>query len=438
MFCDLSKIRVIAGKGGNGAATFHREKFVIHGGPDGGDGGRGGDIYIIADPNVNTLTDINSSPIYRAECGTNGTKQKCRGADGKDITLKVPVGTIIKTMKNETIVDLKNTYDKFMIARGGIGGKGNVHFKSSVRQSPSFAEKGEPGEEKEIVLEVRLVADVGIIGLPSAGKSSFISIISNAKPKIADYPFTTLSPNLGVCNLKSVIGEQKSIVFEDIPGLIEGASQGKGLGHAFLRHIMRTRILVHVIDISLPDLVDAYKTINKELEIYGSDLDKKKQIVALNKVDLMPLEDAEKIAKEFHKKTKVKPILISCATGHGIPDLIKNVYKLYKKFIQEKADEQKKNPILDEEYRLFRPAEESDHYFRVIPKEETESGTVEIKGPRIEQLSQMTDFANTEAVSRLRHFIKKNGIEKTLSKMGVKDGDKVLIAGNYLIFRKVL
>ncbi len=438
MFCDLTKIKVIAGKGGDGAATFHREKFVQKGGPDGGDGGKGGDIYILADENVNTLTDINSSPIYRAKNGVNGSKNNRSGANAENMALKVPVGTIIKKINGELITDLKNSDEKFLIARGGIGGKGNTHFKSSIRQAPNFAEKGEPGEEKEIILEVRLIADIGIIGLPSAGKSSLISIVSNAKPKIADYPFTTLSPNLGVCSLKSIIGEAASLVFEDIPGLIEGASKGKGLGHEFLRHIMRTRVLVHIIDITLPNLSDAYKTINKELEIYGNDLDKKPQIVALNKIDLILEEDAEKIAKKFAQKVKVKPILISCATGRGIPDFLKKLYTLYKKFIQTETRQKEKTETAtakENEYKVFLPYEMSEKRFKIIP---VQPGVFEIQNPLLERMAQMTDFKNIEAVSRLRYHIKKLGIERALIKQGAIEGGTILIAGFRLPFKKSL
>jgi len=433
MFCDIAKIKVIAGKGGDGAATFHREKFIQKGGPDGGDGGKGGDIYIIADQNENTLASIVSQKIYRAENGKNGSSNNRTGASGSDLMLKVPVGTIIKTLDGALIADLAQHNDKFLIARGGIGGKGNTHFKSSIRQAPNFAEKGEPGEEKEIILEVRLIADIGIIGLPSAGKSSLISLISNAKPKIAPYPFTTLSPNLGKCDLQSIIGEPVSLVFADIPGLIEGASTGKGLGHEFLRHIMRTRVLVHIIDITLPDLVNAYKTINKELKIYGNELDKKPQIVVLNKIDLMPEEDAEKIAKKFAQKTKITPVLISCATGKNIPDFLKNLYHLYKKFIQQKQTEPSlKKP---EEYKVFRPYETSEKRFKIIL---LKPGFFEIENPLLERMVKMTNFKNIEAVNRLRHHIKKLGIERALIKQGVNEGDTIIISGVELTFKKSL
>jgi GTP-binding protein len=324
-FIDEVKIRVIAGDGGRGCVSFRREKFVPRGGPNGGDGGHGGDVIAVADPGLTTLLDLRYQKQYKASRGQHGMGKDCHGRRGEDRMIKVPVGTIIRDARTgELIGDLQNAGERAVVAAGGRGGKGNAHFVSSTNRGPRFAQPGEAGEDRELDIELRLLADVGIIGLPNAGKSTLIAAISAVRPKIADYPFTTLVPNLGVVGYE----EGKSFVVADIPGLIEGAHEGQGLGDKFLRHIMRTRLLIHLIDASMIDENDplgAWKTVNRELELFDPQLGKKPQIVVANKIDL---PEAKTKAKSLAKKLpKVKQPLhmISAATTEGIRALVQRV-----------------------------------------------------------------------------------------------------------------
>jgi len=310
-FADEAKIKVTAGNGGNGCVSFRREKYIPKGGPDGGNGGRGGNLIFEADQNINTLVNFVSKKHFNADSGKPGQGRNKTGGDGNDLILKVPVGTLIYDSANgELVADLTYHGQMEIVARGGIGGKGNANFKSSVRQTPDFAELGEPGEEKEIRLKLKLIADVAIIGYPSVGKSTLISRISNARPKIADYPFTTLIPHLGVCK----VGDTDFVV-ADIPGLIEGAHEGKGLGIEFLKHIERTKILVHLLDITHEDLRGEYKKLNNELKLYSKELAKKPQILAVNKTDASISDIVDEVKKEFKKE---KPLFISAVSGHGL------------------------------------------------------------------------------------------------------------------------
>jgi GTP-binding protein len=323
-FIDEVKIRVIAGDGGRGCVSFRREKFVPRGGPSGGNGGNGGDVIAVADPQLTTLLDLRYQKLYKAGRGQHGMGSDCHGHRGDDRIIKVPVGTIIRdAATGELIGDLQAAGERVIVATGGRGGKGNAHFVSSTNRSPRFAQPGEPGEERELDIELRLLADVGIIGLPNAGKSTLISVISSVRPKIADYPFTTLVPNLGVVGY-----DDKSFVVADIPGLIEGAHEGHGLGHKFLRHVTRTSLLIHLIDgsqINPDDPLKDWRTVNRELALFDPALAQKPQIVVINKIDLAEArEQAQAIAKELPQPYR-PPYLISAATTEGIQALVQTV-----------------------------------------------------------------------------------------------------------------
>lgn len=323
MLTDEAKIKIVAGKGGNGAVSFRREKYVPKGGPDGGDGGDGGDIILLCTNQVHTLIDYARKKDWQAENGENGRSKKQTGKDGEDLILRLPPGTVVKENGEEIICDLVEEGDIYIIAKGGRGGFGNVHFVSATHQAPKEANPGTPGEEKELSLELKLIADVGVIGLPNSGKSTFLSAVSNARPKIAEYPFTTLEPSLGVAKVY-----EKNIIFADIPGLIEGASKGKGLGVKFLRHIERTKVLLHLIDINSEDLEKDYNIIRGELRSWSDKLGKKTEIVALNKADTLELKIAQKTARDFEKIINKKIFLISAVSGQNIKNLLSELSKL--------------------------------------------------------------------------------------------------------------
>lgn len=319
MLTDYAKIRVKAGDGGNGVISFRREKYVPKGGPDGGDGGKGGDVMLFCDGNAHTLSLFARQKEFKAERGEDGRAKLQTGKNGEDLILRVPPGTLISE-NGKIVKDFTTQGEEILIVKGGRGGWGNDHFKSATAQSPLIAKNGAPGQEKELVLELKLLADVGLIGLPNAGKSTFLSHISNARPKIAAYPFTTLEPNLGVANI-----HDKEVIFADIPGLISGASKGKGLGDKFLRHIERTTALVHLIDINSTDPKKDYEDIRNELKAWNPELLKKKEIIALNKVDTIQVIDAKKIAKKLSKDIKKDVFLISAVSGKGLKELLEKL-----------------------------------------------------------------------------------------------------------------
>ncbi len=412
MFIDVAKIELKAGKGGDGSVAFRREKYEPSGGPAGGDGGDGASIIIVGDKNIRTLMDYSYKSVYKAENGGDGRNKKQFGKKGEDLILKVPVGTLIKDYDTDKVIyDIKHDQERFVVCKGGKGGKGNVHFKSSIRQAPRFAEPGSKGEEKTIKLELKLLADVGLIGLPNVGKSTLLSIMSNARPKIANYHFTTLEPNLGVCK----VGE-KSFVLADIPGLIEGASEGLGLGHDFLKHIERTKILVHVLDISGSEgrnPTDDFELINNELSSYNVKLSDKKMIVVLNKTDLGG-EDNIKSFKEKYSDKVDKIIEISAATTENIDKLM----YLISDTLDEVEDDYS---TLDEEYVYFE--EEKTPDFTV--KKENESFVVE--GPLIENLIYRTNFEVYESVNHLQKVLEDKGVIQELKELGIQDGDTVVI-----------
>lgn len=412
MFIDVAKIELKAGKGGDGSVAFRREKYEPSGGPAGGDGGDGGSIIIVGDKDIKTLMDYSYKSIYKAENGGDGRNKKQFGKKGEDLILKVPVGTLIKDYDTDTVIyDVKHDKEEFVICKGGKGGKGNVHFKSSIRQAPRFAEPGTKGEEKTIKLELKLLADVGLIGLPNVGKSTLLSIMSNARPKIANYHFTTLEPNLGVCK----VGE-KSFVLADIPGLIEGASEGLGLGHDFLKHIERTKILVHVLDISGSEgrnPIEDFELINSELASYNIKLNDKKMLVVLNKTDL----GAEDNIKEFREKYsgKVDEIVeISAATTENVDKLMYLIADTLDRIEDDYS-------TLDEQYVYFEEEKEPD--FKV--RKENENYIVE--GPLIENLIYRTNFEVYESVNHLQKVLEDKGVIQQLKDLGIQDGDNVVI-----------
>jgi GTP-binding protein len=416
MFIDKAKIFVTAGRGGDGCISFRREKFVPYGGPDGGNGGKGGDIYIETDNKKITLLDLSYRPKFFAENGAKGEGSNKYGKYGKDLIIKVPLGTLVYKNK-ELFADLKEEGQRILIAKGGRGGRGNSAFKTQRHTVPRIAEKGEPGETAEIDLELRLIADVGLVGFPNAGKSTFLSVVSAARPKIADYPFTTLEPNLGVVNL-----DDKQFVIADIPGIIEGASVGKGLGLEFLRHIKRTKVLLYMLDVSGFDgsnPYDTYKVLQKELKKYSKYMSKKHNVIVLNKTDI---PTAKENIKQFKKKVKNKKIYtISNITKEGIDSLLYDIYKL----IQIPVEEEEIESVPVKKY-IYEPD-------FVIEKN---NNIFVISGKKVEKLVQMTNFKEDEALVRFQNILKKMGVETALEEKGCKVGDTVRILNFEFVFTK--
>ncbi|MFR5684601.1 MAG: GTPase ObgE, partial [Clostridia bacterium] len=375
MFTDYAKITIKSGNGGNGAITFRREKYVAAGGPDGGDGGKGGDIYFVADQDSNTLLDFRYKKNFKAESGENGSGSHCHGKSGEDLYIKVPVGTIIKDAQTGKVVaDISEKGQKELVLKGGRGGKGNSHFATSTRQAPRFAQDGEKGKEKELILELKLLADVGLIGFPNVGKSTFLSRVTKATPKIADYHFTTLEPNLGV--VESQHGD--SFVIADIPGIIEGASQGTGLGLQFLRHIERTRLLLHVIDVSGSEgrnPVEDFKIINEELKNYSEKLAKRKQIIVANKIDSMQDEVLYQELEKLAKKQGLEIYKISAVTGEGLTQLLQRVSTLLKELPKE--------DLVEVEEKMVYELEEDKEGFEIHKDQE---GAYVVTGPAVDKL----------------------------------------------------
>ena len=416
MFTDYVKIIIKAGNGGNGAKTFRREKYVAAGGPDGGDGGNGGSIYFEVDKDANTLIDFRYNKKFKAEDGENGSGNRCFGKSGKDLYIKVPKGTVVKDFKTgKVIVDLSKDGQKELVLKGGRGGKGNVHFATSTRQVPDFAIDGEKGKEVEVILELKSIADVGLVGFPNAGKSTILSRVTAATPKIADYPFTTLNPNLGV--VKTSYGD--SFVLADIPGIIEGASEGVGLGHKFLRHIERTRVLLHVIDCSGlngRNAIDDFNNINNELEKYSEKLIQKKQIVVANKLDAMQDENNLKELEELVKEKGLDFYKISAVTGEGLEKLFNDIAELIKKLPEEN--------IIESDERMIYTLEEDEDEFII---EQEDENTFYVYGPAVERLMGRVNIGDNESFAYMQKMLKKLGIEDALKEKGVKEGDTVKI-----------
>ena len=424
MFVDMAKVFVAAGNGGRGAVSFRHEKYVDKGGPDGGDGGDGGDVVFVADANLNTLVDFRYKPELKAENGSDGAKRDKHGRSGERLLVKVPLGTVVKR-DDEVLADLIEPGAEAVIARGGSGGFGNAHFKSSTRQAPRVAEVGEKGETFEATLELKILADVGLVGFPNAGKSTLLSVVSNAKPEIADYAFTTLTPNLGVADI-----DDQTLLIADIPGLIEGASEGKGLGDAFLRHVERTSVILHLIDVLTDDVADAYRKIRQELENYSANLAAKPEIVALTKIDAV---DDEIIAMQTEALSGVtdSPVIALSSSAH------RNLKQVLRQLVQvvhdEKArrlaeaeaadDDQDDAPPtislsqsqLDEAWAV----EKIDNYFQVT-------------GAKIEKFAARTDFTNIHGVNRLRDIMRKMGIIHELSRQGATSNSVIEIGDSEL------
>ncbi len=415
MFTDYAKIYVTAGKGGNGAVSFRREKYIAAGGPDGGDGGKGGDVYFEVDPDSNTLVDFRYKKKFKAENGNNGEGSHKYGKSGADLYIKVPIGTMIKdATTGEVLADLSESGQKELVLHGGRGGKGNSHFATSTRQAPRFSQAGEEGEEKELILELKLLADVGLIGFPSVGKSTILSVVTAATPKIADYHFTTLEPNLGV--VKSEYGD--SFVIADIPGLIEGASEGTGLGIQFLRHIERTRLLLHVIDVSGSEgrnPVEDFYIINRELEKYSKKLAKRKQIIVANKIDSMQDETLYKDLEKLAKEKNMEIFKISAATGEGIKELMQAVSKILKTLPKEELVEttQKRKVYKLEEKEPFTIKREDDMFV--------------VDGPAIRDLMRRVNMEDNESLYYFQKHLEELGVNQKLKEAGVKQGDTVKV-----------
>ena len=413
MFTDYAKIYVTAGKGGNGAVSFRREKYIAAGGPDGGDGGKGGDVYFEVDPDSNTLVDFRYKKKFKAENGNNGEGSHKYGKSGADLYIKVPIGTMIKdATTGEVLADLSESGQKELVLHGGRGGKGNSHFATSTRQAPRFSQAGEEGEEKELILELKLLADVGLIGFPSVGKSTILSVVTAATPKIADYHFTTLEPNLGV--VKSEYGD--SFVIADIPGLIEGASEGTGLGIQFLRHIERTRLLLHVIDVSEGrNPVEDFYIINRELEKYSKKLAKRKQIIVANKIDSMQDETLYKDLEKLAKEKNMEIFKISAATGEGIKELMQAVSKILKTLPKEELVEttQKRKVYKLEEKEPFTIKREDDMFV--------------VDGPAIRDLMRRVNMEDNESLYYFQKHLEELGVNQKLKEAGVKQGDTVKV-----------
>jgi len=415
MFVDKVQVIVKAGDGGDGAVSFRREKFIDKGGPDGGDGGNGGDVIFEASRNHNTLAAFRYQKRLTAEPGQPGFKRRKHGKSGKDMKVQVPVGTVVMQGDEEVLADLTQDGQQVIIAKGGKGGFGNAHFVSSVRQAPRIAEKGEKGEAHELTLELKMIADVGLVGLPNAGKSTLLASTSNAKPEIANYPFTTLTPNLGMVK----IDRRTTLLFADIPGLIEGASEGKGLGDEFLRHVERTLVLVHLIDIYQDDVVKAYKTIQDELAAYEVDLTKRPQIVVLNKIEGLDEDIVQDRIKELKQVVpkKVPIYAISGQSKQGIKELLFAIKD------QVQSERKKQNTLEEKRVKLPILRLKSDEGWRV---EKTEAG-YQVTGTKIERFAARTDFSNYHAVQRLRDIMYKMGIMQELQRQNINPGERIVI-----------
>ena len=415
MFIDYAKIIIGSGKGGNGAISFRREKYVANGGPDGGEGGRGGNVYFKVDLGLNTLVDFKYKKKYLAKNGEGGSGSKCNGKKGADIYIEVPQGTVVRDEETgKVIADLSEPNQVECVLKGGKGGKGNVHFATPTRQVPNFAETGEPGIEKTVILELKLIADVGLLGFPNVGKSTLLSRMTTAKPKIADYHFTTLDPNLGVVKLDN--GE--SFVMADIPGIIEGASVGVGLGLKFLRHVERTRLLVHVIDVAGTEErnpVEDFNIINNELRKYSDKLANKKQIIAANKIDVLQNEENFKELEKVAKEHGYEIYRISAVTGEGLNELFYRVAEVLKDIPKIELEEIDKT--------VYYTFEEEDGW--TISK--ASDGAFVIEGKEIENLMRKINFSDYESLSYFHLMLKKMGIDAELQRRGIKEGDIVRI-----------
>ncbi|WP_425060637.1 GTPase Obg [Sporomusa carbonis] len=422
MFIDRAKITVKAGSGGNGMSSFRREKYVPKGGPSGGDGGRGGNVVLIGDANLNTLIDFRYKRQFKADNGANGQSSNMHGRSADDLLVKVPPGTIVKDeATGQVLGDITEPGQQIVVAKGGRGGRGNARFVNSVHRAPTFAELGEPGEERVLLLELKLLADVGLVGYPSVGKSSILAMVSAAKPEIAAYHFTTLSPVLGVVS----IAQGQNFVLADIPGLIEGAHAGIGLGHDFLRHVERTKVLIHVIDVSGMegrDPIDDYHKINNELKLYNEKLSKRPQIIAANKMDLPEAQENYKRVADYMAGLGHEIYPISAATGDGLPALMQRAAQLLAEYVEE--------PEEIEEAKVYEAKPEDEFSIR-----RDDDGAYIVEGEGIEKLVAMTRFGDDEGVRRFQAIWRRLGIEEELRVRGIQEGDTVRIRDMEFEFR---
>ncbi len=432
MFKDKAKIIVESGKGGDGHVSFRREKYVPAGGPDGGDGGDGGSVYLEVDEGLNTLSDFRHMRRYKAENGENGKKKRSAGRKGQDLIIKVPEGTVVRELHSgKVITDMSGSNRRFLLLKGGKGGNGNMHYATSTMQAPRYAQPGQPEKTLELLLELKVIADVGLVGFPNVGKSTLISRVSNARPKIANYHFTTLTPILGVVDLDDAGG----FVMADIPGLIEGAADGAGLGHEFLQHIERCKVLVHVVDASGSedrDPIEDIQAINKELERYNVDLTKKRQIVAANKVDLIDPEELED--EEMNPLNQIRAYCeplgmevfpISAATGQGIRDLLYHIREVLNELPRDIL-------IYEQEFDLEEAFTEEDEPFTVTYNAKT--GEYVVEGPKVEKMLGYTNLETERGFVFFQKFIMDNGIVAALKKAGCREGDTVRMYGHSFEF----
>lgn len=419
MFVDRARIFIKSGKGGDGAVSFRREPFVPEGGPDGGDGGKGGDVIFQADENLRTLMDFRYKRKYEAENGQNGMKKKRYGKNGQDLVIKVPVGTVVIDEASGLVMqDLTENGQSFVAAKGGKGGKGNVKYTTSTRQAPNFAEAGGFAKEREIILEMKLIADVGLVGFPNVGKSTLLSVSTSAKPKIANYHFTTIAPNLGVVQIYDT-----SFVMADIAGIIEGAHQGAGLGHKFLKHIERTKVLIHVVDVSGSegrDPIEDFDKINRELEQYSPRLMKKPQIVAANKIDLISEDDPKYLEfKEYVESKGYKVFPMSAPINIGVKEVLAEAADKLQKLLEE--------PQEDDGYEMFDfEADEYDPDYRTVSVEFDGRNYI-LSGKQLEKIFNSTNFTDSESVRYLYRYIEKSGALDKMKELGIEDGDTIKI-----------
>lgn len=423
MFADRAKIQIRSGKGGDGHVSFRREKYVANGGPDGGDGGRGGNLIFEVDPGLNTLTDFRHKRKYFAGDGEPGGKRRCHGANGEDLVVRVPAGTIIREASTgQVITDMSYENRREILLKGGNGGKGNMNYATPTMQVPKYAQPGRPGIELEVILELKVIADVGLVGFPNVGKSTLLSRVTNAQPKIANYHFTTLNPNLGVVDLEGGDG----FVMADIPGLIEGASEGVGLGHEFLRHIERTRVIVHMVDAASTegrDPVQDIKVIDQELEAYNPEIARRPQVIAANKIDCFYGEDREIVLDQLRKEFEpdgIRVFPISAVTGEGVREL------LY--YVKEMLDKAPEDQVVFEKEYLIKEPDFSNEPFTVEKSDETE-GLFIVEGPRVERMLGYTNLDSEKGFEFFQKFLKNNGILDELEKLGIEEGDTVKMYG---------
>ena len=420
VFVDKAKIYVRSGKGGDGHVSFRRELFVPAGGPNGGDGGKGGDVIFVVDKGLNTLSDFRHIRKYAAGDGQPGGKNRCHGSDGEDIVIKVPEGTVIKEAETGLVIaDMSGDNDRMVLLKGGRGGKGNQHYATATMQAPKYAQPGQPAKELTLLLELKVIADVGLVGFPNVGKSTFLSRVTNARPKIANYHFTTLNPNLGVVDLDGADG----FVIADIPGIIEGASEGVGLGHEFLRHIERTRVLIHIVDaagVEGRDPIDDIRKIQNELSAYNPELLDRPQVIAANKIDALyegADDDAITLLKEEFEPEGIRVFPISAVSGAGIRDLLYAVSRMLK--------ETEREPVVFEREYFPEDIEESLPY--TVSKSPDEEDVYLVEGPRIERMLGYTNLESEKGFDFFQKFMKDNGILDELEALGIQDGDTVRI-----------